>query len=146
MKTKIESHGDEVKDFHNKEIPKVDSNYNCLAVITLGSVLKKDENYYLQVFLKECKYIEKKVFRHINDDLSDFSYSHKERYTYDVHENCPIFKTSRPPFSSYVQDSFTPLTLDVQFQTNLYSSVFLKEVCFSAHFAINSFYLHNLKT
>ena len=97
MKTKIESHGDEVKDFHNKEIPKVDSKYNCLAVITLGSVLKKDENYYLQVLLKECKYIEKKVFRHINDDLSDFSYSHKERYTYDVHENCPIFKTSRPP-------------------------------------------------
>ena len=25
--------------------------------------------------LKECKYIEKKVIRHIHDNLSDFSYS-----------------------------------------------------------------------
>ena len=37
--------------------------------------LKKDNNYYLQVFLKGCKYIEKKVIRHINDNLSDFPYS-----------------------------------------------------------------------
>ena len=37
--------------------------------------LKKDDNYYLQVFLKGCKYIEKKVIRHINDNLSDFPYS-----------------------------------------------------------------------
>ena len=35
--------------------------------------VKKDENYYLQVFLKECKYIEKKVIRNINGNLSDFS-------------------------------------------------------------------------
>ena len=41
----------------NNEIPKVDSNYTCLAVILINFVLKKDENYYLQVFLKECKYI-----------------------------------------------------------------------------------------
>ena len=26
-----------------------------------------------EVFLKECKYIEKKVIRHINDNLVDFS-------------------------------------------------------------------------
>ena len=31
----------------------------------MDSALKKDENCYLQVFLKECKYIEKKVIRHI---------------------------------------------------------------------------------
>ena len=31
-------------------------------------VLKKDENYYPQVFLKECKYIEK-IIRCITDDL-----------------------------------------------------------------------------
>ena len=37
--------------------------------------IKKDDNYYPQVFLKESKYIEKKVIRHINDDLSDFSLS-----------------------------------------------------------------------
>ena len=75
LKTKIKSHGDEVTDFYDKKIPKVDSNHTCLAVISLDSALKKDENYYPQVFLKECKYIEKKVFRHINDNLSDFPYS-----------------------------------------------------------------------
>ena len=37
--------------------------------------LKIEENYYPQVFLRECKYIEKKVVRHINDNLSDFSLS-----------------------------------------------------------------------
>ena len=56
---KIGSDGDETADFHDKEVPKVDSNYTCLAVIFLDSVLKKDESYYLQVFLKECKYNEK---------------------------------------------------------------------------------------
>ena len=51
------------------KILKLDSNYTCLAVISLDSALKKDDNYYPQVFLKECEYIEK---RHINDNLSDF--------------------------------------------------------------------------
>ena len=56
----------------------MDSNYTCLAVVGLDSALKKDDNYYLQVFLKECRYIEKKVIRHIHDNLSDFSYSFGE--------------------------------------------------------------------
>ena len=38
-------------------------------------------------------------------------------YTYDIHENCPVFKTSTP-LSIYVQNSSTPLTLDIQFQAN----------------------------
>ena len=53
----------------------MDPNHTCLAVISLDSALKKDENYYLSVFLKECKYIKKKVIRYINDNLSDFSSS-----------------------------------------------------------------------
>ena len=44
-------------------------------MIILDSALKKDENYYPQVLLNECKYIDKKVIRHINDNLSDFSSS-----------------------------------------------------------------------
>ena len=36
------------------------------------SALKKDQNNYRQVFLKECKNVEKKVIRHINNNLSDF--------------------------------------------------------------------------
>ena len=55
IKTKRKSHGDEASDFYNEKIPKVDSNHTCLVVIRLDSVLKKDENYYPQVFLKECK-------------------------------------------------------------------------------------------
>ena len=52
MKTKIVSHGDEVTDFYNGEIPKLDSKYTCLTVITLDSALKKGKNYYSQFFLK----------------------------------------------------------------------------------------------
>ena len=53
----------------------MDSNHAYLAVIGLDTALKKDENYYPQVFLKECKYIEKKVITLINSNLSDFSTS-----------------------------------------------------------------------
>ena len=42
------------------ETPKLYSNRTCLAVISLDSAPKKDKSYYLQVFSKECKYIEKK--------------------------------------------------------------------------------------
>ena len=65
----------EVTDFYDKEILKVDSNHTCLAAISLENGFKKDVNYYPQVFLKECKYIEKKVIRYINDNLRDFSSS-----------------------------------------------------------------------
>ena len=58
--TKVKSNGDEVTDFYDKEIPKVNSNHTCLAVISLDCVLKKYENYYQPAFLKECKYIKKK--------------------------------------------------------------------------------------
>ena len=51
------SYSDDVTDFYDKEISKVDSNHTCFAVITLDSALKRDENYYPQVFLKEFKYI-----------------------------------------------------------------------------------------
>ena len=55
----------------------MDSNHTCLAVVCLGSALKNDENYYPQVFLKECKYIKNKVIMHINYDFSDFSSSNE---------------------------------------------------------------------
>ena len=51
-----------------KKFLKVDSNHTCLdsnhTCLYLHSALKKDE----------CKYIKEKVCRHINDNLSDFSY------------------------------------------------------------------------
>ena len=61
-----------------KKFKKLYSNHTCLAVISLDSALKKNDNYYPQMFLKEGKWIEKKVTRHINDNLSDFSYSFDE--------------------------------------------------------------------
>ena len=70
LKIKIKPHDDEVRF--------LDSNYTCLAVISLNSAPKKDDNCYPQVLLKECKHIEKKVVRHIHDNLSDFSYSSDE--------------------------------------------------------------------
>ena len=70
----MKSHGNEVTDFYDKKNSKVDSNHTCLAVISLDFALKKDDSYYLEVFLKECKYIEKKVIRNMKDNLSDFSY------------------------------------------------------------------------
>ena len=73
MKTKIKSHSDKNTDFCDKKIPKVGSNHTCLAIIDLDSALKEDNNYYPHLFSKECKYIEKKVVRNINNNLSDFS-------------------------------------------------------------------------
>ena len=67
------SHNDEVTDFYAKNIPKLDSNHTCLAMISLDSALKKVQNYLRQVYLKECKYIEKKVIRHFYDNLGNFS-------------------------------------------------------------------------
>ena len=42
------------------KIPRLDSNHTCLVTITLDSALKKDDRYYPQGFLKECKYTAKK--------------------------------------------------------------------------------------
>ena len=72
-RTKIKSHDNELTDICDKEIRKVGSNNTCLAVIRWVSALNKDWNYSLQVFLKEYKYIEKKLIKHINNNLSDFS-------------------------------------------------------------------------
>ena len=66
----------------------MESNHTCLAMTSLDSVLKKDDNYYLQVSLKDCQYIEEKVIRHINDNLSDFYYSDKS----DEEQRLAIFE------------------------------------------------------
>ena len=49
----------------------MDSNHTCLAVISLDSALKKDENYYLKVFF----FFFFKLIKYINDNLNDFSSS-----------------------------------------------------------------------
>ena len=46
----------------------MDFNHICLPVISWDSALRKDEQCYLHVFLKECRYIKKNV-RYIVCDL-----------------------------------------------------------------------------
>ena len=70
-------------------MPKVGSNYICWSIILTNSVLKKDESYYPQVFLKECKYIEKeeKVILYITNDLKIFpDDSDKEKFAFNNYE------------------------------------------------------------
>ena len=64
--------------FTMQKMSKLDSNHSCLTVISMDSACKKYDSYYPQLFLKECKYIKKKVVRHIHDNLSDFSFSSDE--------------------------------------------------------------------
>ena len=40
LKTKIKSYDNQVPNFYDKEFPKVDSNYTCLAVISQDFALK----------------------------------------------------------------------------------------------------------
>ena len=48
----------------------MDPNHTYLVVISLdSSTLKKEGNYYPQVFLKEFKYIKKKLAKDIIDDI-----------------------------------------------------------------------------
>ena len=61
LKTKIKSHADEVTDFHDKKIPKVDSNNTFLAVISFG--LCSQERLKLlsaSLFLKSVNVLRKK--------------------------------------------------------------------------------------
>ena len=65
LKAKVNSYSDEATDLHSRKLPEEGSNYIFWLTILIGSALKKDENYYPQVFLKESKYIvkEKKAIR-----------------------------------------------------------------------------------
>ena len=41
--------------FHYEEMSKAGSNHTCLAIMSIDSAFKKDENYYQEELLKECK-------------------------------------------------------------------------------------------
>ena len=57
---KIQRSSFEAKTFHEKEMSEAGSNYICLVVMLIDSVLKKDENYYSQVFFKNVTTLQKK--------------------------------------------------------------------------------------
>ena len=61
LRDKIKSYkGKTNANFHNNKMPKEDSQFICLSVILIDSVFKTSKNYYPQIFLEECKLLEKK--------------------------------------------------------------------------------------
>ena len=69
-------------NFHNNKIPKEGSQCICLSVVLIDSVFRTGNNYYLQVFLEEFKYVvkEKKMSEYIIDEteIPDKENSDKE--------------------------------------------------------------------
>ena len=58
VKTKMKVYDKKInRDFHSNKMPKESSEFLCLSVILFHSVYIKDNKYYPQVFLEECKYI-----------------------------------------------------------------------------------------
>ena len=62
--------------------------------MSLDSAFKKDENYNPQAFLKECKYIEKKVVKHIYEKsgITDSINHNFSRIRIDSYDSLPIEK------------------------------------------------------
>ena len=72
LKTKKKSYNGKINtNFHNNEIPKEGSQRICLSVTLIDSIYRKDKDYYLPVFLEECKYVvkERKTSYFITDDI-----------------------------------------------------------------------------
>ena len=53
------------------KIPKGDSQCICLSVILIDYIFRAGNNYYLRVFLEECKYVVKgkRMLKHIIDEI-----------------------------------------------------------------------------
>ena len=72
LKTKVKFYDGKVnKDFHGENIPKQGPHFMCLSIIVTDSICKMTNNFYPQVFLEECKYIEteKKMIRYITEKI-----------------------------------------------------------------------------
>ena len=81
LKVKITSYNGKINtNFHNNKIPKEGSQYICLSVILINSVLRTGTNIYPQVFLEDCKYAVKgeKMSEYITDDIVTSSDSDRE--------------------------------------------------------------------
>ena len=76
----IEFDGKIKTNFLGNEIPKENMHYNCIACITIDSVMKIEKKNYPQVYLEECKYKVKKIqmSRFINAKLNSDSESDSE--------------------------------------------------------------------
>ena len=84
INTKIRSYNNDIKtnfrniDNKNNKLPEKNKPYKCISLISLDSIIKINERYYLQTLLPECLYklINKKVeniITNINFDSSSES-------------------------------------------------------------------------
>ena len=71
------------------------SNYACLTIISLGSALKEDENYYSRVVWKESKQMEreKKVAMYITEDIESFSSDSDEEQIKTIYQTLFLINT-----------------------------------------------------
>ena len=58
LRTKIKSYDGKINtNFQINKIPKEDTTFICLAVISIDFIFRGGKNYYPQLFLEECKYV-----------------------------------------------------------------------------------------
>ena len=73
IKTKIKIYNNKINtNFYGNKIPEDNEYCTCFSALLLDSVVKLDNDYYPQIFLKECKYAvkKKKVINSINEELN----------------------------------------------------------------------------
>ena len=72
IKTKIKSYGKKINiNFYSNKVPKEGDKCICLSVILLGSVCRREINYYPQMFSEECKYVVKENKKSIKKCITD---------------------------------------------------------------------------
>ena len=80
LKAKIKSYNGKINtNFHNNKIPKEGSQFICLSVILIDSVLRTGKKN--RCFLEECKYVvreKKKMFEYITGGIEISSDSDRE--------------------------------------------------------------------
>ena len=78
LKAKIREFDSDIKtDLLYNGLPKENTYYTCIAIITVDSVLRMNKKNYPQVYLEECNYKIKKIHttRFINTELETDSES-----------------------------------------------------------------------
>ena len=62
LKTKVREYDGVIKtNFLGNDVPNENMHYTCIACITIGSVIRMENKYFLQVSLEECKYKIRKI-------------------------------------------------------------------------------------
>ena len=81
LKAKVREFDGSIKtSFFDNNLPKENTQYTCIACITVDSVMKMNKKHYTQLYLEECKYKVKKMNtpRFINIELESDSQSDVE--------------------------------------------------------------------